>query len=75
MARAFARRHATLAAPIDAVVDGYPIGKWLENRRAQDRRGGLAAGRRVRLNALDEGEEWHPAHWPVAWQRHAPTSP
>ncbi|MYV97874.1 helicase associated domain-containing protein, partial [Streptomyces sp. SID3343] len=67
----YARRHGTLAAPIDAVVDGYPIGKWLENRRAQGRRGGLAAGRREALDALAEGEEWRLAHWPVARQRHA----
>jgi len=71
MAREYARRHATLAAPADAVVDGYPIGTWLANRRAQDRRGDLDAGRRVALDDLVEGESWHPPHWPVAWQRHA----
>ncbi|MFF7249812.1 hypothetical protein ACFZBU_38610 [Embleya sp. NPDC008237] len=22
------------------------------------------------MDALVEGEPWHPPHWPVAWQRH-----
>ncbi|MFI6588366.1 Helicase associated domain protein [Embleya sp. NPDC050493] len=70
IAREYARRHGTLAAPSDAVVDGYPIGTWLANRRAQDRRGELSAGRSAALEALVEGEPWHPPHWPVAWQRH-----
>ncbi|MFI1386646.1 Helicase associated domain protein [Embleya sp. NPDC020886] len=70
IAREYARRHGTLAAPADAVVDGYPIGTWLSNRRAQDRRGELSAGRGAALDALVEGEAWHPPHWPVAWQRH-----
>ncbi|MFI1585594.1 Helicase associated domain protein [Embleya sp. NPDC020630] len=70
IAREYARRHGTLAAPADAVVDGYPIGTWLANRRAQDRRGELAAERAAALDALVDGEPWHPPHWPVAWQRH-----
>ncbi|MFE3199152.1 helicase associated domain-containing protein [Embleya sp. NPDC059237] len=70
IAREYARWHGTLAAPTDAVVDGYPIGTWLANRRAQDRRGELPAGRAAALDALVDGEPWHPPHWPVAWQRH-----
>ncbi|MEU0936727.1 helicase associated domain-containing protein [Embleya sp. NPDC005971] len=71
IAREYAQQHGTLAAPADAVVDGHPIGTWLANRRAQDRRGELPAGRAAALDALVEGEAWHPPHWPVAWQRHA----
>ncbi|MFE3199154.1 helicase associated domain-containing protein [Embleya sp. NPDC059237] len=59
-----------MAAPTDAVVDDYPIGTWLSNRRAQDRRGELSAGRGAALDALVEGESWHSPDWPVAWQRH-----
>ena len=70
MARRYAAEHGTLAAPKDAVVDGYPIGRWLEKRRAQGKAGTLAAERDAALDALVDGEEWNPAHWTPDWQRH-----
>ncbi|MET7303977.1 helicase associated domain-containing protein [Embleya sp. NPDC005575] len=63
------RAHATLAAPGDAVIEGFPIGKWLETKRAQDRKSGLDPTRTEALDALVEGEPWNPPHWPVSWQR------
>ena len=64
-----AREHATLAAPADAVIEGFPIGKWLENKRAQDRKNGLGTQRHEALDSLVQGEPWNPPHWPVSWQR------
>jgi len=61
MARRYAAEHGTLAAPKDAVVEGYPVGRWLQKRRAQGKAGTLAAERDVALDALVEGEEWNPA--------------
>jgi hypothetical protein len=60
MARRYAAEHGTLAAPKDAVVEGYPVGRWLEKCRAQGRAGVLAAERDVALDALVDGEEWNP---------------
>ncbi|OPC76423.1 hypothetical protein B4N89_47320 [Embleya scabrispora] len=52
-----------------------PAGRAQERRQrrhrsTQDRRGELPTGRSAALDALVDGEEWHPPHWPVAWQRH-----
>ncbi|MYS87830.1 helicase associated domain-containing protein [Embleya scabrispora] len=69
IAREYAREHATLAAPGDAVIEGFPIGKWLETKRAQDRKSGLDTARTQALDALVQGEPWNPPHWPVSWQR------
>ncbi|MET7300440.1 helicase associated domain-containing protein [Embleya sp. NPDC005575] len=69
IARQYAREHATLAAPGDAVIEGFPIGKWLETKRTQDRKTGLDTARTQALDALVEGEPWNPPHWPVSWQR------
>lgn len=69
-ARAYHAKHATLAAPKDAVTDGVAVGQWLANLR---RPGGLgrneerAAHRREALKAIDP--DWNPP-WPVDWQRH-----
>ncbi|MYW00370.1 helicase associated domain-containing protein, partial [Streptomyces sp. SID3343] len=70
MARRYAAEHGTLAAPKDAVVEGYPVGRWLEKRRAQGRAGTLPGERDVALDALVEGEEWNPRDWTPDWQRH-----
>ncbi|MGV9523154.1 Helicase associated domain protein [Streptomyces griseus] len=69
-ARAYHAKHATLAAPKDAVTDGVAVGQWLANLR---RPGGLgrneerAALRREALAAIDP--DWNPP-WPVDWQRY-----
>ncbi|MFI6554479.1 Helicase associated domain protein [Streptomyces griseus] len=69
-ARAYHAKHATLAAPKDAVTDGVAVGQWLANLR---RPGGLgrneerAAHRREALAAIDP--DWNP-RWPVDWQRY-----
>ncbi|MYW05820.1 helicase associated domain-containing protein, partial [Streptomyces sp. SID3343] len=70
MARRYAAEHGTLAAPKDAVIEGYPVGRWLEKRRAQGKAGTLPAERDVALDALVDGEEWNPRHWTPDWQRH-----
>jgi len=70
MARRYAAEHGTLAAPRDAVIEGYPVGQWLGNRREQARAGTLAGERDVALDALVEGKEWNPARWAPEWQRH-----
>ncbi|WP_346011841.1 helicase associated domain-containing protein [Streptomyces sp. SID3343] len=69
IAREYSREHPTLAAPGDAVIEGFPIGKWLETKRTQDRKSGLDTERIEALDALVEGEPWNPPHWPVSWQR------
>ncbi|MFJ6614817.1 Helicase associated domain protein [Streptomyces sp. NPDC091289] len=69
-ARAYHAKHATLAAPKDAVTDGVAVGQWLANLRKP---GGLgrnaerAEQRREALAAIDP--DWNP-RWPVDWQRH-----
>jgi len=70
MARRYAAEHGTLAAPKDAVIEGYPVGRWLEKRRAQGKAGTLAAERDDALDALVDDEEWNPTRWTADWQRH-----
>ncbi|WP_237321340.1 DEAD/DEAH box helicase [Streptomyces sp. JJ36] len=63
-ARAYFEEFSTLAAPRDAVVDGFPVGQWLENLRK-----GVMAVTEKRDSALREIDPyWNPA-WPVSWQR------
>jgi hypothetical protein len=59
-----------LAAPADAVIDGYPVGRWLVEQRSAAGRdettGGLTNSRRKALAHLDPW--WNPP-WPLPWQR------
>ncbi|MEV7581646.1 DEAD/DEAH box helicase [Streptomyces erythrochromogenes] len=57
-----------LAAPVDAALDGYPVGRWLKNQRAAARRAKtpLSPERRAALAEIDPG--WCPA-WSIDWQR------
>ncbi|MFB8443621.1 Helicase associated domain protein [Streptomyces niveus] len=62
-----------LAAPVDAILDGYPVGLWLKNQRAAARRkagpDGASALSDERRQALEDIDvSWCPA-WPVDWQR------
>ncbi|MFI1227578.1 MULTISPECIES: Helicase associated domain protein [unclassified Streptomyces] len=69
-ARAYHAKHATLAAPKDAVTDGVAVGQWLANLRKPGglgRNGERAAHRREALEEIDP--DWNPP-WPVDWQRH-----
>ncbi|MEU3050350.1 Helicase associated domain protein [Streptomyces sp. NPDC006984] len=71
MARAYHAVHGHLAAGHDAVVDGYPVGTWLANRRREARladgaRGALSAKRKAALVGVDP--YWCP-QWPLVWQR------
>ncbi|MEU7851966.1 Helicase associated domain protein [Micromonospora parva] len=71
IARAYHAVHDHLAAGHDAVVDGYPIGTWLANRRREAR---LAVGARGALNdrrkaALAEVDPYWCPEWPLVWQR------
>lgn len=63
-ARAYHAEFGTLAAPRDAVVDGFAVGQWLENLRK-----GVIAVTEERDSALREiDEQWRP-EWAVSWQR------
>ncbi|WP_329449119.1 Helicase associated domain protein (plasmid) [Streptomyces sp. NBC_01426] len=57
-----------LAAPVDADLDGYPVGRWLKNQRAAARRtkAPLSAERRTALAEIDP--DWCP-EWSIDWQR------
>ncbi|MFE6713960.1 Helicase associated domain protein [Streptomyces sp. NPDC057695] len=57
-----------LAAPVDADLDGYPVGRWLKNQRAAARRAKvpLSPERRAALAEIDPG--WCP-EWSIDWQR------
>ncbi|MQS09931.1 helicase associated domain-containing protein, partial [Streptomyces alkaliphilus] len=63
-ARAHFEKHGTLAAPRDAVVDGFPIGQFLDNLRK--RQMVLTDQRDSALSAIDP--RWNPP-WPLAWER------
>jgi hypothetical protein len=72
MARAYHAARGHLAAERDAVVDGYPVGEWLANRRREARlpagtRGALSDARKAALAEVDPF--WCPT-WPLAWQRY-----
>ncbi|MFJ7258330.1 Helicase associated domain protein [Streptomyces sp. NPDC098085] len=71
MAHAYHAGHGHLAAGHDAVVDGYPVGTWLANRRREARlpvgsQGALSDARKAALADVDP--YWCP-EWPLVWQR------
>ncbi|MFF5569134.1 Helicase associated domain protein [Streptomyces sp. NPDC012829] len=71
MARAYHAAHGHLAAGHSAVMDGYPVGTWLANRRREARRadgapGALSAKRKAALAEVDP--YWCP-QWALVWQR------
>lgn len=63
-AAAYAARHGHLAAPVEEVHDGFPLGRWLATQRT--RAGTLTAQRAAALTTLDRW--WNPP-WPITWQR------
>lgn len=63
-AAAYAARHGHLAAPVEEVHDGFPLGRWLATQRT--RAGTLTDQRSTALTALDRW--WNPP-WPITWQR------
>ncbi|MFF5638424.1 Helicase associated domain protein [Streptomyces sp. NPDC012825] len=71
VARAYHAVHGHLMAEQSAVVEGFPIGVWLANRRREARLavgapGALSEIRKAVLAQVDP--YWCPA-WPVPWQR------
>ncbi|WP_228474011.1 helicase associated domain-containing protein, partial [Streptomyces calidiresistens] len=63
-ARSYFEEYGTLAAPRDAVVDGFPIGQFLDNLRK--RQMVLTEERDAALSAIDP--HWNPP-WSLAWER------
>ncbi|MGW2818896.1 Helicase associated domain protein [Streptomyces sp. NPDC001415] len=63
-AAAYAARHQHLAAPVDEIHDGFPLGRWLATQRTRAET--LTAQRAAALTALDRW--WNPP-WPITWQR------
>ncbi|SOD65137.1 Helicase conserved C-terminal domain-containing protein [Streptomyces sp. 1222.2] len=63
-ATAYAARHGHLAAPVEEVHDGFPLGRWLATQRT--RAAALTDQRAAALTALDRW--WNPP-WPITWQR------
>ncbi|MFE7608419.1 helicase associated domain-containing protein [Streptomyces celluloflavus] len=65
-ARSYHAIHGTLAAAIDTVHDGFPLGRWLVRTRRQARQGHLSAATSQALTAI--APWWNPP-WPHTWQR------
>ncbi|MER8073444.1 Helicase associated domain protein [Streptomyces sp. NPDC094034] len=63
-AAAYAARHGHLAAPVDEIHDGFPLGRWLATQRTRAET--LTNQRATSLTALDRW--WNPP-WPITWQR------
>ncbi|WP_416972230.1 Helicase associated domain protein [Streptomyces sp. 4F14] len=63
-ATAYAARHGHLAAPVDEIHDGFPLGRWLATQRTRAHH--LTSQRTAALTALDRW--WNPP-WPTTWQR------
>lgn len=63
-ATAYAARHGHLAAPVDEIHDGFPLGRWLATQRTRAET--LTEQRAAALTALDRW--WNPP-WPITWQR------
>ncbi|MFB6641549.1 Helicase associated domain protein [Streptomyces chartreusis] len=63
-AAAHVTRHGHLAVPVEAIQDGFPLGRWLATQRT--RAASLSAERTAALTALDRW--WNPP-WPITWQR------
>lgn len=63
-AAAYAARHGHLAAPVDEIHDGFPLGRWLATQRTRAET--LTDQRATALAALDRW--WNPP-WPITWQR------
>ncbi|MFE7497577.1 Helicase associated domain protein [Streptomyces albidoflavus] len=61
-AAAYIAVHGHLAAPVDTVHDGFPLGRWLASQRSRT----PGPERAVALTALDPW--WNPP-WPLTWQR------
>ncbi|MFF2165473.1 Helicase associated domain protein [Streptomyces sp. NPDC058175] len=61
---AYAARHGHLAAPVDEIHDGFPLGRWLATQRTRAET--LTDQRAPALTALDRW--WNPP-WPITWQR------
>jgi hypothetical protein len=57
--------HGAASPPQDAVIDGFPIGRWVHARRREHRAGTLPSDKSVQLEALP-GWEWNA--WDAAWQ-------
>ncbi|MGW6738969.1 Helicase associated domain protein [Streptomyces sp. NPDC055013] len=66
-ARAWALEHGSLAGvSVSTVHEGYPLGRWLSDRRGQMGRGVLSPDRAEALERIDP--LWRPP-WHLCWQR------
>ncbi|MFF9542711.1 helicase associated domain-containing protein [Streptomyces albidoflavus] len=65
-ARAYAALHGHLSPSADTHHDGFPLGRWLEQKRRAARQGRLSPTTTQVLGALDPW--WNPP-WPSIWQR------
>ncbi|MFD6311102.1 DEAD/DEAH box helicase [Streptomyces nigra] len=63
-AAVYAARHGHLAAPVDEIHDGFPLGRWLATQRTRAET--LTDQRATALTTLDRW--WNPP-WPITWQR------
>lgn len=63
-ATAYTASHGHLAAPVDEIHDGFPLGRWLASQRTRARN--LTPQRTAAPTALDRW--WNPP-WPTTWQR------
>ena len=66
----YVKVHGKSAVPRKFLVDGYPLGTWVDTQRNDYRRGNLAAARQKRLADLP-GWDWAPkaGKWDEGYQR------
>ena len=65
-ARAYANLHGHLSPSADSQHDGFPLGRWLVQKRRAARHGRLSPTTSQVLEAIDPW--WNPP-WPSIWQR------
>ncbi|MFJ7182395.1 Helicase associated domain protein [Streptomyces massasporeus] len=63
-AAAYAARHGHLAAPVDEIHDGFPLGRWMATQRKR-----AETLTEQRANALTALDRWWNPPWPITWQR------
>ena len=68
VAQGYARRHGTLAIGKTVVVDGIPLGRWLDSQRQKQSAGRLSREQASRLEAIGMVWRIRDAHWERMYQ-------
>ena len=68
VAQEYASRHGTLAIGKTVVVDGIPLGRWLDSQRQKQSAGRLSQEQEARLEAIGMVWRIRDAHWERMYQ-------